>query len=86
MLNVASRWHRAKPLVRAEIVTTSWEIFSVLLFVSAVVPAAFTAFAEGSEVLVVVRRYRRRGVKLPAVDEAYVDFDFAVTARVVVGD
>ena len=41
--------------------------------------------AEGSEVLVVVRRYRRRGVKLPAVDEAYVDFDFAVTARVVVG-
>ncbi len=41
MLNVASRWHRAKPLVRAEIVTTSWEIFSVLLFVSAVVPAAF---------------------------------------------
>lgn len=52
----------------------------------AVVPAAFTAFAEGSEVLVVVRRYRRRGVKLPAVDEAYVDFDFAVTARVVVGD
>lgn len=41
MLNVASRWHRAKPLVRAEIVTTSWEIFSVLLFISAVVPAAF---------------------------------------------
>ena len=51
----------------------------------ATVPAAFTSFAEGSEVLVVVRRYRRRGVKLPAVDEAYVDFDFAVTARVVVG-
>jgi signal transduction histidine kinase len=41
MLNVASRWHRAKPLVRAEIITTSWEIFSVLLFISAVVPAAF---------------------------------------------
>jgi len=41
-LNVARRWHRAKPLVRAEIVTTSWEIFSVLLFISAVVPAAFT--------------------------------------------
>jgi hypothetical protein len=51
----------------------------------AIVPAAYTSFVEGSEVLVVVRRYRRRGVKLPTVDEAYVDFDFAVTARVVVG-
>lgn len=51
----------------------------------ALVPAAFTAFTDGSEVLVVVRRYRRREVKLPAVDEAFVDFDFAVTARVVVG-
>jgi two-component system, NtrC family, sensor kinase len=41
-MNVASRWQQARPLVRAEIITTSWEIFSVLLFISAVVPAAFT--------------------------------------------
>ena len=51
----------------------------------AVVPAAFTSFVEGSELLVVVRRHRRRDVKLPGVDEAYVDFDFAVTARALVG-
>lgn len=50
----------------------------------AVVPGAYTTFATGSEVEVVVRRYRRRPVKLPSVDEAYVDFDFAITARALV--
>jgi two-component system, NtrC family, sensor kinase len=35
------RWRRARPLVRAETLATSWEIFSVLLFSSAVVPAVF---------------------------------------------
>jgi signal transduction histidine kinase len=42
MLGITSRWWRAEPLVRAEIVATAWEIFSVLLFSSAVVPLAFT--------------------------------------------
>src|SRR4051812_4501982 len=32
----------ADPRVRAEIIAASWEIFSSLLFVSAVVPAAWT--------------------------------------------
>ncbi len=39
---VVGRWRRAEPLVRAEIIATLWEIFSVLLFISAVVPLAFT--------------------------------------------
>lgn len=34
------RWRGARPLLRAEIVAAGWEIFSVLLFFSAVVPAA----------------------------------------------
>ncbi|HEX5634642.1 MAG TPA: hypothetical protein VFX50_15475, partial [Gemmatimonadales bacterium] len=41
-LSVVGRWRRAEPLVRAEIIATTWEIFSVLLFISAVVPLAFT--------------------------------------------
>ncbi len=39
---ITTRWTRADPLVRAEIIATAWEIFSVLLFISAVVPLAFT--------------------------------------------
>jgi hypothetical protein len=50
----------------------------------AVVPSAYTGFASGTEIEVVIRRYRRRPVKLPSVDEAFVDFDFAVTARAIV--
>ena len=41
MLSIASRWRDARPLVRAEMIATSWEIFSVMLFQAAVVPAAF---------------------------------------------
>jgi two-component system, NtrC family, sensor kinase len=42
MLGIITRWQRTEPLVRAEIIATSWEIFSVLLFSSAVVPLAFS--------------------------------------------
>jgi len=42
MIDLASRWRDARPLLRAEVLATSWEIFSVLLFSSAVVPAAFS--------------------------------------------
>jgi two-component system NtrC family sensor kinase len=42
MRSLASQWRDAQPLVRAEIVANSWEIFSALLFVSAVVPQAFS--------------------------------------------
>jgi len=41
MMNASSPWRDARPLFRAEVLATSWEIFSVLLFSSAVVPAAF---------------------------------------------
>jgi len=41
MSSITSRWQQASPQARAEIITSSWEIFSVLLFISAVVPAAF---------------------------------------------
>ncbi|RLB46698.1 MAG: hypothetical protein DRI90_27105 [Deltaproteobacteria bacterium] len=42
MLNLASQWRHTRPLVRAEVIATAWETFSVLLFVSAVIPAAYT--------------------------------------------
>jgi signal transduction histidine kinase len=41
LMDLARRWREARPLVRAEALATSWEVFSVLLFISAVVPAAF---------------------------------------------
>jgi len=41
MSSITSRWQQASPQARAEIITSSWEIFSVLLLISAVVPAAF---------------------------------------------
>ncbi len=41
MLNVARRWPEQKPVLRAEIIADAWELFSVLLFLSAVFPAAF---------------------------------------------
>ncbi len=41
MYALMKRWRQASPLVRAEVVGSAWEIFSVLLFISAVVPAAF---------------------------------------------
>src|SRR5947208_321256 len=34
---------RAAPWVRAELVAAAWEIFSALLFVSAILPAAFAS-------------------------------------------
>ena len=45
-----------------------------------VVPAAYTDF--GGEVDVAVHRYRQTSVSLPGVEDAYVDFDFAVSAQV----
>ncbi|MEM6790815.1 MAG: ATP-binding protein [Myxococcota bacterium] len=41
MMSLFRRWRDARPLVRAEVLATTWEVFSVLLFSSAVVPAAF---------------------------------------------
>ena len=37
------RWRQAPAKVRAETIASAWEIFSVLLFISAVVPAAFAS-------------------------------------------
>jgi signal transduction histidine kinase len=41
MQKLLQRWRRAPPLPKAELMAAVWECFSVLLFVSAVVPAAF---------------------------------------------
>src|SRR5438128_11025877 len=41
MLNVTQRWRTLRPLARAEILAGAWELFSALLFTSAVFPAAF---------------------------------------------
>jgi hypothetical protein len=49
---------------------------------AATVPAAYTNYLPGTDVDVVVHRYRQINVKLPGVDEAYVDFDFAVSTPV----
>ncbi len=50
------------------------------------VPTSFMAFAAGSELDVIVHRVRETSIKLPGVDEAVVDFDYAVLARVAVGE
>jgi hypothetical protein len=50
---------------------------------AAIVPAALTAFA-GAEVDMFVHRYRQTSVKLAGIDEAYVDFDFAVAVQLTV--
>ncbi len=42
MFNLASQWRHTKPLVQAEVIAAAWEAFSVTLFVSAVIPAAYT--------------------------------------------
>ncbi|MBI4701779.1 MAG: HAMP domain-containing protein [Deltaproteobacteria bacterium] len=39
---VLESWRRSSPLLRAEVLLTSWECFSAWLLVSAVVPAAFS--------------------------------------------
>ncbi|MEM9696609.1 MAG: HAMP domain-containing protein, partial [Myxococcota bacterium] len=41
LLALVRRWRGAAPIFRAEVVATSWEAFSVLLFFSAVAPRAF---------------------------------------------
>lgn len=73
---IAGRWSRAEPLVRAEIIATAWEIFSVLLFISAVVPLAFTtpwpsvAFVSGLAISTLsarrLTRLGRRGYTIAA--------------------
>ncbi len=40
MPNLLARWREARPVVRAEIIATAWELSSVVLFISAVLPAA----------------------------------------------
>jgi hypothetical protein len=40
MQKLLQRWRRVRPLLKAELMAAVWETFSVLLFVSAVVPAA----------------------------------------------
>jgi hypothetical protein len=48
---------------------------------AATIPESFASYTEGSELEVAVRRHRRSAVKLPGVDEAYVDFDFGVATH-----
>jgi hypothetical protein len=43
MLNPLRRLRQAPPVYRAELIAAAWEIFSVLLFISAVFPAAFSS-------------------------------------------
>ncbi|MCA9625625.1 MAG: hypothetical protein KC731_41670 [Myxococcales bacterium] len=55
----------------------------------ATVPAVYTSLlaetaSVGAEIEMVVRRHRRHDVRLPGVETAWVDFDFAVTARAIV--
>jgi hypothetical protein len=53
---------------------------------SATVPASYLAYVGGSELDVIVHRLRETTVKLPGVDEAVVDFDYAVLARIAVSE
>ena len=53
---------------------------------SAIVPATYLAFAPGTELDVIAHRLRETTVKLPGVDEAVVEFDYAVLARIAVGE
>jgi two-component system, NtrC family, sensor kinase len=62
------RWREAPAIVRAEALVASWEIFSALVFISAVVPAAFDTpwprliFAGGLALsAALARRLVRRG-------------------------
>jgi hypothetical protein len=53
---------------------------------SATVPATYLAYAPGTELDVIAHRLRETTVKLPGVDEAVVEFDYAVLARIAVGE
>lgn len=48
------------------------------------VPAAYLGHAPGTELEIAVHRYRQTQVRLAGFDGAYVDFDFAVSARVLI--
>ena len=52
----------------------------------ATVPASYMAYASGAELDVIVHRLRETAVKLPGVDEAVVDFDYAVLARLAISE
>jgi hypothetical protein len=53
---------------------------------TATVPASYMAYAPGTELDVIVHRLRETTVKLPGVDEAVVDFDYAVLARIAISE
>ncbi len=48
------------------------------------IPAAYLGHPPGSELEIAVHRYRQTRVRLAGFDGAYVDFDFAVSARVLI--
>ncbi|MCC6521372.1 MAG: HAMP domain-containing protein [Polyangiaceae bacterium] len=64
---IADLWREARPLVRAEITASAWEIFSVVLFVAAIVPAALDTpwppllYLCGLVLTSALARYLRRG-------------------------
>ncbi len=72
MPNLLARWREARPVVRAEIIATTWECFSVLLFISAVLPAAlaspwagalfFAGLATSAAIAGPLTRRGRRGI------------------------